>query len=48
MKNKMEMVIIPNLKFHKFNEVSVNVKDINISIKVDKKRNYYSNTTSSY
>lgn len=48
MKNKMQIKIIPKVRLHKFNQVSINIVDINPKIKIKKKRYSFSKTTSSY
>ena len=48
MKNKMEIKTIPKVNLHRFNQVSISIKDINPQIKLKKKRYNFSKTTSSY
>ncbi|MCD4771629.1 hypothetical protein K8R30_04425 [archaeon] len=46
MKGKREMKIIPKVRLHKFNQVSVSIVDINPKTKIKKKRYSFSKTTS--
>jgi len=48
MKNNIELNIIPRVNFLKFNQIVVNIKDINPEVKLEKKRYSFSKTTSSY
>ncbi len=48
MKNEMEIRIIPKVRLHKFNQVSISIIDINPKTQIKKKRYVFPKTTYSY
>ena len=48
MKNEVDIKIIPKVKLQNFNQLSISLTDVNPKIEIEKRRYYYSKTTSSY